>query len=158
MKALSRFLRGFSRDAKGVATIEFGLVLPIVIVVIFGAIECVRFLFATTMIERFGEEVAYEVRVACGNVELSSLVSEKVSDRLSPMVSEDSLTVSATSAKSFQLLMSEPSEGTGGQGDAVRLEVKAEVGLFSWLLPSSLTGKRSYVYYFVNEANSYSPL
>lgn len=153
-----RPLKRFARESSGVVTIEFALLLPMLVLILFGSLECARFLFATTMIERYGEEIAFSVRTANGRVSLSSLASEKAADRLFPMVSEGEVTVSATYGRSLALLMSEPAEGTGTDGDTVRLEVKARVGLLSWLLPQALTGERTFVYYFVNEANSYSAL
>lgn len=139
----------------GVVTIEFGVLLPLLLLLFFGSLEVARLQITGTLIERLAFDLAVEARLANGQVSLQTLVAQKAAQKLSPLASASDLTVTAQSGESLPLLLETPSEGTGGGGDVVRLEVKARLGLLSWLRPAGFQAERAFVIYYVNEANEY---
>lgn len=139
----------------GVTSVEFGLMLPLLLFLFFGVIEVARLQVTYVAIERVLMDMSIKARLAMGDISTTSLLNESVSDKLSPLADADDLTVTWESADSFPLLLTSPDNGPGGEGDVVRLEIKASLGLLDWLWEGGFTTEHTFVIYYINEANSY---
>ena len=142
----------------GVISIEFAVLLPILLFIFFGALEIARLQVTTVMLERALYDIAYQSRISNGKKPLAEITQKIVSAKLSPMLSSDDLTVTAQSARSLPLLNTNPENGSGEDGDIVCIQLKAKLGLLSWLKLEALQAERSFILYYVNEANSYRSL
>lgn len=148
----ARFLD--SRDAA--VTVEFGVLLPALLLVFFGAIEVARLQITHVLVERVAFDIAIETRIKCGDVALESLLTRYAQEKLEPLASASDLTVSARSSASMLSITGSGTSGTGEGGDVVRLEVTANLAFLDWLRPSTFSTQKSYVFFFVNEAEEYS--
>lgn len=142
----------FLASCEAVVTVEFGVLLPLLLLLFFGAIELARLQFTHIMIERVVFDTALEIKLNYGNVELNNVLAKYVQSKLEPLASADSLTVSAKSAESMLDINGSAASGTGDGGDVVRLQVTASLAFLDWLRPDTFSTQKTYVYYFVNEA------
>ncbi len=156
LRGLRKLLARFLASSDAVVTVEFGVLLPALLLVFFGAIEVARMQITHVLIERLAIDVAIETRVNCGSVDLDSIVSKYAQEKLEPMLSASSLTVTARSSESVLDITRSGTSGTGSGGDVVRLEVTANLAFLDWLRPSTFSTQQSYVFYFVNEAEEYT--
>ena len=142
---------------RGVVTIEFAALLPLLLLLFFGALETARVLVTAALVEKAGYEIAFNMRLSRGRAALETVTREVAAQKLSPMLNAGDLDVSAVSGATLNDLLETPASGPGEDGDTVRLSVTARIGFLSWLLPEGLTTERDFIYYYVNEAVFYTP-
>lgn len=142
----------FLASCEAVISVELAVLFPLLLLLFFGAIELARFQFTHVLIERVVFDTALETRLNCGDVQLENVLLKYAQAKLEPLASADSLSVSARSSESMLDINSSAANGTGEDGDVVRLEVTANLAFLDWLRPDTFSTQKTYVYYFVNEA------
>lgn len=148
----SRLLSRFAGDEDGVLTVEFAVIAPLLVLLLALCLETARVQIVSALLERSAYDIAFQAKVARGTG-FDGIVSDVLTRRNNGLFSPQEVSVTATWAPSVLELASGGSQGAGGPGDFVKLEMKASLNLFGSLVPKPLQLTRSITYCYVNETD-----
>ncbi|MDR2442892.1 MAG: pilus assembly protein [Deltaproteobacteria bacterium] len=141
------------RSNSAIATIEFALVAPIVLMVLCLALESARLQMASLLIQRSMYDLAYRAKTDQNRGATFQDTAKKALEKRSGSIFfVDEITVKVNSDRDMRNIRPDGGEPTPGYGqDIVRLTYEAELGLFPNLMPDKLKVKRTFYYYYINE-------
>lgn len=148
----SRLLSRFAGNEDGVLTVEFAVIAPLLVLLLALCLETARVQIVSALLERSAYDIAFQAKVARGTG-FDGIVSDVLTRRNNGLFSPQEVSVTATWAPSVLELASGGSQGAGGPGDFVKLEMKASLNLFGSLVPKPLQLTRSITYCYVNETD-----
>lgn len=148
----SRLLSRFAGNEDGVLTVEFAVIAPLLVLLLALCLETARVQIVSALLERSAYDIAFQAKVARGTG-FDGIVSDVLTRRNNGLFSPQDVSVTATWAPSVLELASGGSQGAGGPGDFVKLEMKASLNLFGSLVPKPLQLTRSITYCYVNETD-----
>lgn len=148
----SRLLSRFAGNEDGVLTVEFAVIAPLLVLLLALCLETARVQIVSALLERSAYDIAFQAKVARGTG-FDGIVSDVLTRRNNGLFSPQEVSVTAIWAPSVLELASGGSQGAGGPGDFVKLEMKASLNLFGSLVPKPLQLTRSITYCYVNETD-----
>ena len=148
----SRLLSRFTGNESGVLTVEFAVIAPLLVLLLALCLETARVQIVSALLERSVYDIAFQAKVARGSG-FDGIVADVLARRNNALFSPQEVSVTATWAPSVLELAAGGSQGAGGPGDFVRLEMNASLNLFGSLVPKPLQFTRSITYCYVNETD-----
>ncbi|MDR1658294.1 MAG: pilus assembly protein [Deltaproteobacteria bacterium] len=143
----------FLRQTKASVAVEFALTAPLAVLLLAATLETTRIQIVSMILERSAYDIAYQSKVAMGEG-FENIVASVVAKRLNGVFSTSDIIVTATSSPyPDELLSQDATIGAGAQGDVVKLNLRAEIGVFNKLVPKPFKIVRYINFYYINEIN-----
>ena len=114
----------------GVITVEFALLLPVLLLVVTVGLEVGRIALARVLLERSLYDIAYQMRIAEVK-DVEAIGREVLAANSHFLFDPEAVLLSASHADSLAALNAGGNPGGGGSGQLVRLELAAELGVLS---------------------------
>lgn len=145
-------LRSFSRDRRGISTIEFALIAPIAFLVLAISLEAMRLSIAYTLIDHAVFLGVHEAKLNRG-VNAEKSVTDQLENWKFGVYDPKEVKLTFTSAPSMADVQNAGTAGPGTGGMAVHLRVEAELGILRDVLDENnpMKGSREMNIYYMNE-------
>jgi hypothetical protein len=146
-------MKKFLKDTSAAVAVEFAMTAPLAIFLLAAALETCRIQIASMLLERSLYDIAYQSKVAKGSG-FNEIVMSVLETRNNGIFSPAEVQITATSSKyPDEVLAGGGFPGPGGPGDIVRINLKAELGIFNNLVPEPIKIVRNVDYYYINEVD-----
>jgi Flp pilus assembly pilin Flp len=144
-------MKKFIRDKRAAVAVEFALLAPIAIFILAITLETCRVELTSMLLERSLYDIAYQSKVAKGQG-FPEIVASVLEQRHNGVFSPSEVQVVATYSRyPDEVYYGNAFAGAGLGGDVVKLNLRAELGIFNKIVPNPFKIVRNIDYYYINE-------